>query len=256
MQALLSFLIAGILHDVEESYTHLYYEVIKTQKNQNPKAGQTSMARDGSVFRYDPDYLHEQFAGLVIQQALPFNHFDHEQTTRVFQNTMQPRYTHVSRSTLKRNAMRLWLVAKQEIIDSFGDLNTCVNLTTEVWSAPHGVPGFWKEKETMFPIRSRMAMDLISVQASSVASESVFSTSGRVLSMRRTKLTPASLKRNEAIPLSDEEIALDASSKGTLSLGGPWSCELVGLTFEYGKLNQPEAVFEKLLIKPLFEQSL
>ncbi|GKD44626.1 hypothetical protein Tco_1269271, partial [Tanacetum coccineum] len=46
--------------------------------------------RDGSVFRYDPDYLREQFAGLVIQRALPFNHSDHEQTTRVFQNTMSP----------------------------------------------------------------------------------------------------------------------------------------------------------------------
>nr|GEX69774.1 zinc finger BED domain-containing protein RICESLEEPER 2-like [Tanacetum cinerariifolium] len=79
------------------------------------------------------------------------------------------------------------------------------------------VLGFWKEKETMFLIRSRMAMDLISVQASSVASESVFSTSGRVLSIRRTRLTSTSLERNEAIPLSDEEIALDASSEGTLS---------------------------------------
>nr|GEX66006.1 zinc finger BED domain-containing protein RICESLEEPER 2 [Tanacetum cinerariifolium] len=99
------------------------------------------MARDGSVFRYNPDYLREQFAGLVIQRALPFDHFDHEQTTRVFQNTMQPRYTHVSRSTLKRDAMRLWLAAKQEIIDSFGNLDACVNLTTNVWPAPHGVPG-------------------------------------------------------------------------------------------------------------------
>nr|GFA38915.1 expansin-A11-like [Tanacetum cinerariifolium] len=74
--------------------THPHCEVIKAQKNQNPEAGQPSMARDGSVFRYDPDYIREQFAGLVIQRALPLNHFDHEQTTRVFQNTMQPRYTH------------------------------------------------------------------------------------------------------------------------------------------------------------------
>ncbi|GJV72432.1 hypothetical protein Tco_1492427 [Tanacetum coccineum] len=110
----------------------------------------------------------------------------------------------------------------------------------------------------MYPVLSRMAMDIISVQASSVASESAFSTSGRVLSIRRTRLTPASLEmcmclkdhldakerkqdkspleipldfeedvlddevqRNEAIPLSDEEIALDASSEGTLSPGGP-----------------------------------
>nr|GEZ78469.1 zinc finger BED domain-containing protein RICESLEEPER 2-like [Tanacetum cinerariifolium] len=99
-----------------------------------------SMARDGSVFKYDPDYLREQFAGLVIQRALPFNHFDHEQTTRVFQNTMLPTYTHVSRSTLKRDAMKLWLAAKQEISDSFGNINAFVNLTTDVWSAPHGVP--------------------------------------------------------------------------------------------------------------------
>ncbi|GJU11629.1 F-box associated domain containing protein [Tanacetum coccineum] len=112
----------------------------------------------------------------------------------------------------------------------------------------------------MFPVLSRMAMDIISVQASSVASESAFSTSGRVLSIRRTRLTPASLEmcmclkdhldakerkqdkcpletpldfeesvfddevqQNEAIPLSDEEIALDASSEGTMSPGGPRS---------------------------------
>nr|GFC17944.1 zinc finger BED domain-containing protein RICESLEEPER 2-like [Tanacetum cinerariifolium] len=129
----------------------------------------------------------------------------------------------------------------------------------------------------MFPVLSRMAMDIISVQASSIASEFTFSTTGRVLSIRRTRLTPASLamcmcvlsirrtrltpaslamcmclkdhldakerkqdkcpleihldfeedvfddevQRNEAIPLFDEEIALDASSEGTLSPGGP-----------------------------------
>ncbi|GJU40207.1 zinc finger BED domain-containing protein RICESLEEPER 2-like protein [Tanacetum coccineum] len=99
------------------------------------------MGRDGQIFMYNPDYLREQFAGLVIQRGLPFNHFDHEQTTRVFQNTMQPRYTHVSRSTLKRDAMKLWVAAKQATIDGFANLNTRVNLTTDVWSAPHNLPG-------------------------------------------------------------------------------------------------------------------
>nr|GEX94632.1 putative AC transposase [Tanacetum cinerariifolium] len=102
-------------------------------------------------------------------------------------------------------------------------------------------------------------MDILSVQATSVASKSAFSTSGRVLSIRRTRLTSASLEMctclkdhldaqerkqdkfthetpvdfeeeildakvqaNEAIPLSDEEIALDAaSSEGFMS--GPGS---------------------------------
>nr|GEU90130.1 ribonuclease H-like domain-containing protein [Tanacetum cinerariifolium] len=86
---------------------------------------------------------------------------------------------------------------------------------------------FLKEKETMFPVLSRMAMDLISVHASSVASESAFSTSERVLSIRRTRLTPASLemcmclkdhldakKRKQdkcplEIPLDFEEVVFD-----------------------------------------------
>nr|GEW24795.1 zinc finger BED domain-containing protein RICESLEEPER 2-like [Tanacetum cinerariifolium] len=113
--------------------------------------------------------------------------------------------------------------------------------------------GFWKANESMFPVLSRMAMDLISVQATSVTFESV-STSGMVLSIRRTKLTPSSLQmcmclkdhlnaqerkqhtsalenvldfedeildaevqEDEATPLSDEEIALDATSQGTMA---------------------------------------
>ncbi|GJY72852.1 zinc finger BED domain-containing protein RICESLEEPER 2 [Tanacetum coccineum] len=78
----------------------------------------------------------------------------------------------------------------------------------------------------MFPVLSRMAMDILSVQATSVVSESAFSTSGRVLSIRRTRLTPASLEmcicRKKMKSLSDEEIALDAaSSEGSMS--GPGS---------------------------------
>nr|GEX10175.1 hypothetical protein [Tanacetum cinerariifolium] len=296
------------------------------------------MSRDGSIFVYNPDVLLEQFAGLVIQRGLPFNHFNDEQTTRV--------------------------AAKQAIIDGFVNLNTNVNLPKDVWSAPHGVPGsyicvtahwiepdtwqmmkrviafedflvsytgsalartlrktfvnlnlenkimsitldnasnntfaigklklkyeppmdgrfyhsrcvahivnlyvkygnpttesssgasslrasgdnqmsrllnwlqehtkkkarndpslsfkyeryvnldfvtlldnsefaafdllgFWKAKKSMFPVLSHMAMDIISVQATLVASESALSTSGRVLSIRRTRLTPASLE--------------------------------------------------------------
>nr|GEV53968.1 zinc finger BED domain-containing protein RICESLEEPER 2-like [Tanacetum cinerariifolium] len=108
----------------------------------------------------------------------------------------------------------------------------------------------------MFPVPSRMAIDVLSVQATSVASESTFSTSEIVLSIRRTKLTLSSLEmcmclkdhldaqehkhdtstlenaldfedevldaqvqENEATPLSDEEIALDATSQGTMASG-------------------------------------
>ncbi|GJW75439.1 hypothetical protein Tco_0134809 [Tanacetum coccineum] len=58
------------------------------QQNQNPDAGgkRTDAAEsDGQVFMYNPDYLREQFAGLVIQRGLPFKHFDNRtDNERVF----------------------------------------------------------------------------------------------------------------------------------------------------------------------------
>ncbi|KAD5803225.1 hypothetical protein E3N88_14585 [Mikania micrantha] len=53
---------------------------------------------------------------------------------------------------------------------------------------------WWKGKEDQFPILSAMARDLLSVQASTVASESAFSVSGRVISLRRTRLTPPAVE--------------------------------------------------------------
>lgn len=53
---------------------------------------------------------------------------------------------------------------------------------------------WWKQMESQFPVLAAMARDLLSVQASTVASESAFSISGRVLSIRRTRLTPLSLE--------------------------------------------------------------
>nr|GEU45649.1 zinc finger BED domain-containing protein RICESLEEPER 2-like [Tanacetum cinerariifolium] len=93
--------------------------------------------------------------------------------------------------------------------------------------ATFDVLGFWKEKETMFPVLSCIAMDLISVQASSELLNSHFQ-------QRKQDKCPLEIpldfeedvfdddvQRNEAIPPSDEEIALDASNEGTLSPGGP-----------------------------------
>ncbi|GJY02231.1 zinc finger BED domain-containing protein RICESLEEPER 2 [Tanacetum coccineum] len=90
--------------------------------------------------------------------------------------------------------------------------------------ATFDVLGFWKEKETMFPVLSSMAMDIISVQASSDHLDA------KERKQDKCPLeTPLDfeedvfddeVQQNEAIPLSDEEIALDASSEGTLSLRG------------------------------------
>ncbi|GKA49411.1 zinc finger, CCHC-type containing protein [Tanacetum coccineum] len=96
--------------------------------------GQSSMSRDGSIFVYNSDVLREQFAGLVIQRGLPFNHFDDEQIMRVFQNHLQPKYNHVSRMKLKE----VWFTIcdENEIFKDFLNTSESSNDNTNVINAP------------------------------------------------------------------------------------------------------------------------
>ncbi|XP_050238288.1 zinc finger BED domain-containing protein RICESLEEPER 2-like [Mercurialis annua] len=76
------------------------------------------------------------------------------------------------------------------------------------------VLNWWKQNAARFPILSRMARDILVVPISTVASESAFSTSGRVLDCFRSSLTPRIVEtlvctqywlRAETIPLVVEE---------------------------------------------------
>ncbi|GJX37098.1 zinc finger BED domain-containing protein RICESLEEPER 2 [Tanacetum coccineum] len=49
---------------------------------------------------------------------------------------------------------------------------------------------WWKINSPRFPIVSKMAKDILSIQISTVASESAFSTSGRILDPYRNALSP------------------------------------------------------------------
>ncbi|GJY55904.1 RNA-directed DNA polymerase, eukaryota [Tanacetum coccineum] len=77
---------------------------------------------------------------------------------------------------------------------------------------------WWKEREIQFPILSAMARDLLTVQASTVASESAFSISGRIISERRSRLTPESVE--VCVCLKDYLDGLDRVQHET-SLEGP-----------------------------------
>ncbi|GJV17124.1 zinc finger BED domain-containing protein RICESLEEPER 2 [Tanacetum coccineum] len=89
--------------------------------------------------------------------------------------------------------------------------------------ASYDVLGFWKSKENQFPVLSRMAMDILSVQASSDhldAQERKQNTSPLELPLDVEEgVFNDEVQQNEATQLTDQEIALDASSDGSLSSG-------------------------------------
>ncbi|KAE8675306.1 Ubiquitin-like protein ATG12 [Hibiscus syriacus] len=179
---------------------------------------QTNLTPQGGVFVYDNEKLREAFTKFVITKALPFDHFDDEDFTTTIQQLMQPRYTQVNRTTLRRDAIKMWRTAREKMILGFQEHRYGVSLTCDVWSSSHNtgnsflaVTSHWLdqdnwqmmkrtitfelfEKEAQFPILAAMARDLLTVQASTVASESAFSVSGRVISQRRSRLSPESVE--------------------------------------------------------------
>ncbi|GJU68309.1 zinc finger BED domain-containing protein RICESLEEPER 2-like protein [Tanacetum coccineum] len=97
--------------------------------------------------------------------------------------------------------------------------------------AGYDVLGFWKANESTFPVISQMARDILSVQATSVASESAFSTSYFADRVQHTSNLENSLdfeaeileeevQEHEAIALSDEEVALDEAASEARSSEG------------------------------------
>ena len=61
---------------------------------------------------------------------------------------------------------------------------------------PYHVLSWWRSNSFRFPILSQLASDVLAMQVSYVASESGFSTSGRVLNPYRSSLTEKSNKPN------------------------------------------------------------
>lgn len=99
--------------------------------------GQADMTTQGGVFTYNAEKVREGLAKLVISKGLPFDHFDDERMTKMIQTLLQPRYTHVSRATLRRDALKMWRDAKNQMILGFEQHKFGVSLTCDVWTSPH-----------------------------------------------------------------------------------------------------------------------
>nr|GEX20266.1 hypothetical protein [Tanacetum cinerariifolium] len=193
--------------------SHPHCEALKRAAEQ----GQLSMFRDGSIFVYNPDVLHEQFTGLVIQRGLPFNHFDDKQTTSGGGGSLSK----VSHGNQVTSLLR-WLKQHKNKktrndpslsseYERYIHLDFVTHLQTKEFETFDDL-GFWKAKETMFLVLSHIAMDILKCKQDKSTFETPVDFEEEILD--------AEVQANEAIPLSDEEIALDAaSSEG--SMWGP-----------------------------------
>nr|GFA26341.1 zinc finger BED domain-containing protein DAYSLEEPER [Tanacetum cinerariifolium] len=56
--------------------------------------GQTTMGNDRSLWQYETDQVRDRMAKFVIQETLPFDHFNNRRMTDLIKETLQPRYCH------------------------------------------------------------------------------------------------------------------------------------------------------------------
>ncbi|KAL8208875.1 hypothetical protein R6Q57_008287 [Mikania cordata] len=58
----------------------------------NPANDQAQMSQECGVWNFDPGMVREMMGNLVIQESLPFNHFDNPRLMKMIQKALQPRY--------------------------------------------------------------------------------------------------------------------------------------------------------------------
>ncbi|KAJ0490690.1 putative HAT dimerization domain, ribonuclease H-like superfamily, hAT-like transposase, RNase-H [Helianthus annuus] len=90
--------------------------------------------------------------------------------------------------TQLRNKLREMM--QTQTIEPVGELDKYLKEAFKKDSENFNLLEWWKVNSPRFPILSLMARDLLAIPMSMVASESVFSTSGRVLDPYRSSLTP------------------------------------------------------------------
>ena len=125
------------------------------------------MGGDGGIWHYDLERVRDRMAKFVIQEGFPLSHFDNPRFTALVRETLQPRYKSVSRRTLKRDCFKLWKKAREDLINAFENLETGINITTDVWSAPHGclesyicVTAHWINSTTWAMMKRTIAFEL------------------------------------------------------------------------------------------------
>lgn len=82
------------------------------------------------------------------------------------------------------------LIKEDEILGSRTEIDWYLEDNSEKLDSNFNILAWWNQKSTTYPILASMAKDVLAIPVSTVASESTFSTGGRVLDQFRSSLTP------------------------------------------------------------------
>ncbi|KAI3707256.1 hypothetical protein L6452_25604 [Arctium lappa] len=127
--------------DLLEAAAKRHHESSCKKLKSGDDPNQPILDNSGQIWSYDAALAQEMQMKCVIQVGLPFGHFENPHITNMIKLSLQPRYVgSVSRQTLRRDAIKLWKMAKKDTRQTFLSLPNNVSLTCDIWSAPFGLP--------------------------------------------------------------------------------------------------------------------
>ncbi|PKA56751.1 Putative AC9 transposase [Apostasia shenzhenica] len=134
----------------------------------------------------------------VVRIEQPFTICEKEGFLEYIVQYLQPQYTSISRHTLKKDCMSMYDEYIKSLIEHLSNISYRVSLTSDIWTSISGASyddmsllEWWKSSSTQYPVLSALARDVLAAQVSTVASESAFSTTEKIVGDYRNNLSPA-----------------------------------------------------------------
>ncbi|KAL4568440.1 hypothetical protein LXL04_024053 [Taraxacum kok-saghyz] len=117
-------------------------------------------------------------------------------------------------ATFLNNQYKRLLEGNSSATGAKNELNWYLSEQCESLDNKFDLLGWWKKNQAKFPVLASVARDVLAIPASTVASESSFSTGGRILDAFRSSLTPTTVEalicsqnwlRSKNVPIDIEE---------------------------------------------------
>ncbi|CAN0856236.1 Zinc finger BED domain-containing protein RICESLEEPER 1 [Linum grandiflorum] len=177
-----------------------------------------------SANQFSSEVSRKELGIMILMHEYPLSIVDHLYFKR-FCCSLQPLFKVPSRNTIKNDILTLYGVQRSAIQRELDGNKGRIAITTDMWTATNQKRGYMALHGGKYPTLHNIARDLLAIPITSVASESTFSSGGRLLDPHRSKLNSNTVEAMMCARswIQDEARRSGASVKDVAEIEGVFS---------------------------------